>query len=408
MLQFLKPKARQHVPVEHRANFAHLYADIAWFGVVAGSALAFASVYLARLGATPVQLGWMSAGPAVMNLLFSIPMGSWLESRPLGSSVVWTALIARLFYLLWALLPFFLLPQAQVWAILLLTLLMNIPTAGLNIGFNALFADVVPAEWRAHVAGARNALYAIVYVVTSLVCGWLLDSLPFPAGYQIVFGLGFLGGVMSTWHLNRIRTPQDQVAVVPAPHSRKRPRLRFDVVKGPFGRALAVLFAFHLTLFLAAPLFPIYFVDVLGLTDAQISLALAEFNAIVLVGSLFLSRFTARWGNQKTTAIGAGLVALFLFVASRTQNFGVFLAAHLLAGAGWALAGGAMVNYVLERVSERERAASLVWYNLAINGAMWLGALIGSWGGERLGVQPALLIYSGLRLLSALFIFFWG
>ena len=39
------------LPAEHRANFIHLYLDIAWFGVLSGSSIAFAAIYATRLGA---------------------------------------------------------------------------------------------------------------------------------------------------------------------------------------------------------------------------------------------------------------------------------------------------------------------------------------------------------------------
>jgi len=32
------------IPVEHRRNFFHLYMDIAWFGVLNGSAISFMAV----------------------------------------------------------------------------------------------------------------------------------------------------------------------------------------------------------------------------------------------------------------------------------------------------------------------------------------------------------------------------
>lgn len=87
----------------------------------------------------------------------------------------------------------------------LLALLMAIPGTALAVGFNAMFAEDVPAEWRAHVAGIRNVVLSVVFVVTSLVCGAILDGLPFPIGYQVVFAIGFIGAAMSSYHIFHIR-----------------------------------------------------------------------------------------------------------------------------------------------------------------------------------------------------------
>jgi hypothetical protein len=94
------------VPAQHRSNFLHLYADIAWFGVLSGSAIAFMAVFAARQGASAIQIGLLTAGPAVMNLFFTLPAGQWLKRRPVDRAVFWTSIFHRLFYLVWVLLPF--------------------------------------------------------------------------------------------------------------------------------------------------------------------------------------------------------------------------------------------------------------------------------------------------------------
>ena len=92
--------AGRPVPDEYRSNFHHLYLDIAWYGLLSGSAMAFVAVYAARLGATPLQIGLLTAGPAVVNLVFALPVGRWLEHQPMGRAVFWTSVLHRAFYLL--------------------------------------------------------------------------------------------------------------------------------------------------------------------------------------------------------------------------------------------------------------------------------------------------------------------
>lgn len=60
------------VPASLRRNFLHLYADIAWFGVLNGSALAFVAVFATRLGATGWQLGLLSAAPGLVTMLIAL------------------------------------------------------------------------------------------------------------------------------------------------------------------------------------------------------------------------------------------------------------------------------------------------------------------------------------------------
>jgi hypothetical protein len=75
------------IPQEFRQNFIHLYFDIAWFGILSGSAINFLNIYAARLGATGFQIGLLGAMPAVVSLFLSIPAGNWLQKRPVGKMV---------------------------------------------------------------------------------------------------------------------------------------------------------------------------------------------------------------------------------------------------------------------------------------------------------------------------------
>jgi MFS family permease len=425
------------IPAEHRATFLNLYLDIAWFGLLSGSAISFAAVFAARQGANGFELGLLNAVPAVTSLLLTLPAGRWLERQRAGKAVFWTALLHRLVYLPWIVLPALLAPQAQVWALIGLTLLMSIPGAALAIGFNTLFAAAVPPDWRGAVVGARNVLLAITFTVTSLLCGAILDRVPFPTGYQIVFAIGFVGGMMSTYHLWRLRHVVDQpdrlrlgrslgdlarpgvlrafgdglrsaIGLRFLARSRGQPLLRGEILAGPFGRVVAVLFAFHLAQYLAIPIFPLYWVRQLRLTDQEISLGTALFYVAVLIGSSRLSRLTRRFGHFRLTVLGAVLMAAYPLLMAISQGLSLFLVTSLIGGVAWSLAGGAMPNYLLEQVPAHDRPAHLAWYNLALNAAVLLGSLGGPALAGLTAPALALTLFAGLRLVAALAIWRWG
>jgi MFS family permease len=437
MSHFPLPRLAQSVPAEYRSSFNHLYLDITWFGVLGGSAMSFVTVYAARQGANAFQLGLLSAGPAIVNLILALPAGRWLERQPARAAVFWTSVFHRIFFLLWMPLPMLLTPQSQIWALIGLTLLMSIPGTALAVGFNALFADAVPPEWRGHVAGTRNALLAITFAVTSLLCGQILIHFPFPMGYQIVFGIGFLGATLSSFHLWFVRPAPDgsarprvgrSLGDLARPgtirisgdslrpgvglrflmRSRGRRLLRTEILSGPFGRVLMVLFLFHLGQYLAAPIFPLYWVDKLHLSDLDISLGTAIFYVTVLLGSTRFAHLTRRWGHQRVTAVGAIMMSSYPGLLAISQGLGLFLVASFAGGFGWSLAGGALNNYILERVPQNDRPAYLAWYNLALNAAILIASLAGPFWAELLGLSTALLLFALFRLVAALCIFRWG
>ncbi len=423
-------KTSSRVPAEYRANFWHLYLDIAWFGVLSGSAIAFVGVFAARQGADALQIGLLNAGPAVVNLIFTLPASQWLRNQPISQSVFWTAVFYRLGYVAWIFLPTFLLPQGQVWALILITLLMTIPGTALAVGFNALFAGAVPPEWRAHVAGVRNALLAVVYIGVSLLSGWLLDALPFPLGYQVVFGLGAFGGAMSTLHLWFVRPLNENPLPYKQPRSflpgpglfrswadglRQTVGLRFltrvnnwqellqiSVLNGRYGQIVVVLFFFHLAQYLAIPIFPLYWVNKLHLTDQHIGLGTALFYVSVLMGSTQLARLTARFGNHRLVVMGSMLMSLYPALTAVTRDLSLFLFTSVVGGIAWSLVGGAIANYLLENIPEDNRPPHLAWYNLALNAAILLGSLSGPAISAQLGLETTLAIAAAARLLAAI------
>ena len=295
--------------------------DMAWFGVLSGSSLNFLSIYAARLGATGIQIGLLTGIGAAVTLVLAIPTGGWLERRPIDKAMFWTAVAYRLGFLLFIPLPWLLGSQGQIQLIILLTAIMAIPLTALGVGFNVLFAAAVPLRWRAYVVGIRNVALALTFMAASLGCGYLLDHLPFPQGYQVVFAIGVLGAAMSTMHIYFIRPlpasahQDDLQEELPVPDavqkeehggkaSKRGAALRLDIWRSPFRRVLLAMLGFHLAQYLAIPLFPLYFVDVLQLNDQQIGAGTALFYLAVLLGSAQLHRAARRMGNKSLTAVG--------------------------------------------------------------------------------------------------------
>ncbi len=192
------------VPEGNRLIFRYLYSEIGWYGVLSGTILSFISIFLARIGASGTQIGMINAAPAIIGLIFTLPIGQWLQQRSLTNTVFLSSIAQRIFYFALIFLPVLLPQQGQIWMIILLTLILSIPGTAVTIGFNSMFADLVPVSWRGYVAGIRNSVLSAASTLTTLLSGWILVALPFPLGYQFVFGIGFLGGMLSSLNLFRI------------------------------------------------------------------------------------------------------------------------------------------------------------------------------------------------------------
>ncbi len=406
------------VPRQYRANFLHLYLDIGWFGILSGSAVNFLTVYAARLGASALQIGLISAASAIVNLLIAIPAGRWVEKRSTGLAVFWSSVFYRLGYALWIPLPWLFDEQGQVWALIVLTFLMAIPLAPLGVGFNALFAEAVPESYRARVAGVRNAVLSVAYIISSLISGSILESMPFPTGYQMVFAIGFFGAAMSSFHLYFVRPLKKDRPLQPAPpsahpaspDSRRRwvDLLRLDILDSPFRTTLIGLFLFHFAHYVAAPIYPLYNVNVLRLNDDHIGLGTALFYLTSMISSTRLPRVVRRIGHRGTTGWGMIGMALYPFALSLSHTVWHYYLVSLLGGFTWGLAGGAYANHLLERTPEHDRPAHLAWYTMALNAAILLSSFFGPFIANQMGLVGGLMTFAVLRLLAGWIILRFG
>lgn len=419
-----------------RWNLRQLNWDILWFGVLAGSTLAFLAVFTARLGASSLQVGLLSAGPALVNLAFTLPAGRWLEGRPLIRTAFLSSVGQRAGYLVLIAIPwFFIQDQGQIWAIIGLTLVMSVAGTLLAIAFNALYAEVVPAEWRGRAAGWRNALVAISVTLTTLLSGYILDQVVFPLNYQIVFLIGAVGALMSSFHLSRVRQykeaesrpdlsgkagPENLAGV----HwwawlqqigrrravriSNRKPLLRMDLIISPFGLFMVGCLAFYTFQYFGVPIFPLYYVNELNLTDGEIGMGTAMFHGTMMVGSLFLNRLSVNLGHRKVMLLGVFLFALFPLLLGFSHDAMIYYIACLLGGIIYAFLNGGLVNRLMERVPAADRPAHMALHNLALNMGILAGSLLGPLFGDWIGLREALYLNAGLRLLAAVLLWKWG
>jgi len=417
-----------------KANFVHLYADVIGYGILAGSTMAFIAIYAARLGASGFQISLLTAGPAVINLFFSLPAGRWLERRSLTRVSFLTAALHRFGYLILIPLPLLLSNTAQVWIIVLITLLMSIPGTALAIAFNALLADLIPPQERSTVIGRRNALTSLAMTVAALISGQLLDTLIYPINYVILFSLGTLGGIFSTYHLWHLKTSDihhprihqplgdlarpgmlrftDSFRLPPGlrflTRSPNKPLLQWDMLKGSFGPLLTAYLFFYTCQYVPVPISPLYMVNGLKYSDGIISLGNSLFYVMMFITSMRLSHLTRRFNHHKVLAIGSILYCAYPFFISLAWDATLFWAASIFGGIAWALTSAGLINRLMEVVPEDNRPAYMAMHNLALNLGILSGSFLGPVLATIFGLKEALLLAGVLRLLAGLSLRKWG
>lgn len=417
-----------------RTNIYYLYADILWYGITSGTTLTFLVIYAARLGASSFQVAMLSAGPAIVQLLFSLPAGGWLERSPLIGATYRAAFLQRVGYILLIFLPWLFTDAQETWIIILITLVGSIPGTVLMIGFNAVLADLVPISLRAQVVGRRNALLAVSLTVSTFLSGYLLDELAFPINYQVVFALGAVGAMGSTYTLTRLRKTgetQERInrplgeiaspgaAVIPPTAARSgglrfltrrqgNPLLQLNLLRTPFGVFMAAYLSFYFAQYLGIPIYPIFMVNELQLTDSQISFGFALFYLTMFLGSLQVGWITRRWGDRFGLVLGALLFSSYPLLFWLAQGPELYYVASLIGGVVYALVSSGLISRLMVRVPEAQRSAGMALHNLTMNSGTLAGSLAGPLIAETAGLRPALLLTTIARFLAGLILYRWG
>jgi MFS family permease len=401
-----------------RWNLRQLYWDVIWFGILAGSTLAFQAVYAARLGATGFQIGLLTAGPAVVNLIFTLPSGRWMEGKPLIRVSYRSAIFQRLGYVFMVALPWaFTSPEGQIWGLIWTTLVMSVAGTVLAIGFNAMFAEVLPPEWRAHAVGRRNILLAVSITVATILSGQILDRVEFPGNYQIVFLIGAIGAMLSSYHIGRLRkseiiTQIDHLVEVETRKVKARIKraslVRLDLIKGPFGLFMLAYLAFYAFQYFPVPLFPLAYVEQLHLSDGMIGLGNAFFYGTMMLASFRLSALSTRYGHRNLLILSSLLFPVFPLLLGIAKGPELYYLACLIGGGVFAILSGALINRLMERVPAGDRPAHMTIHNLALNIGILAGSLLGPISADLIGLQASILLSAGLRLLVTGFLWLWG
>ncbi|NPV08914.1 MAG: MFS transporter [Anaerolineae bacterium] len=390
-------------------NLLLLYGDIALQGVVAGGAAAYLSVFIVRLGASPLLVGLLTSLPSLMVALLSLPAGRYVEGqRRLVPVVVKSRVLFRISYLLIALVPW-VLPGLAAVAIVIIWALASAVSAVATVAFTAAMAEAVPTHRRAAVISLRYAIHAVVAAATLPVTGRILDSMPFPLGYQVVFLISFVAAMLSVWAYSKISLPDQRVAVQLPIRTRAWQRLLAAphswAAHSRFMGYLASSAVFRIGLHLPAALFSIFWVNYLGLPDGSIALLSMVMNVSAVLGYFYWGRLAKRRGHGPVlVASGLGLATYPLLTAVSHSLPPILVAA---AAGGWFSAGInlAFFNVLLAVAPEERRSSFLAVDSVVTHSIAFAGPLVGSLLTGLLGIREALLLSAAFRLAGgALFI----
>jgi len=386
------------------ANIRRLVAEITWYGILIGTTMNLIQVYVVRLGASSLLLGAVTYGAALVSILWQLPAGRLMAAS--GQRLRWVVnslLTHRLLYLAIALLPFFI-TRGRAEITVLLVILQAFPLAVANTSFLAMMADMLPPRRTTQIVGWRMAGLGITSTLSTLAAGRILQWLPFPLNYQVIFLIGFAASLVSVWYVK-------QLQVVDPPPRRSEKPLLGDVgrmLQRP-GYAVFLLVAClsHVVIGMISPLLPLYWVRLLAATDGQISILVTAASAAGVVGALSMQRVVGRIGRVWALALAPAGYALYPLLTSLSPSIWWLIPWAMMAGFFISALYTTLFSNMVALTPDHERTEYVSLYNLALFGGMFIGPIISGFladipGGIVLGLRLAAVVGFVAALLVVL------
>lgn len=383
-------------------NRLNLYRDIAWYGVLSGVSTTFTSVFALRLGGANVLIGLLSSLPALVNVIFQIPAARLIERQADRRRVLLVSgFLMRLPVLLVAMVPL-LFRAAQAEAVVYITALGTIPAAVSNVAFTAMLADVVAPSERARVVSVRNALLSAVTMVTVFAAGEALDVFPFPINYQLIFTLAFAASLLSLYYLGRVVMPPAALPSTTVQRGRTDLRrwLRSIMAHQNYVRFVLGSFVYHWGLHFPIPLYTIYRVRELRITEGWIgTLSMVE-AAVTMVFYYVWGKIAERQGTRRTLIFGLLGVCFYPLGTALSRSVWPLLLVSAVAGFVGPAFNLGLFNGLLEVAAAEQRATYVAIFNTLMNIAAFTAPLLGTALAGLVGTRTALFVGAGLRLVG--------
>jgi MFS family permease len=365
-----------------RRNARILNTEVAWSGAAGGVYTGFLSIFALHLGASPAEIGLLTTGPALAGIIFPLP-AAWLVKRCWGKPVVVTPLaVYRMLYAVVALVA--LLPaQSRVAVLVGAVGLLSVPLAFFNTAFVPLFAKVLPQDLRGRVIGIRGTVAGLTGTAGVLVAGWILDRIPFPLNFEIMFGVAFFFAQASTWLISRLEIPalNEDLPATPPPGAAQPSgtgRVRRLPRHAPFWRFIGSVVVLLVGIYLPIALYPLVLVDRLHASNAWIGALSMAGGLCGVVLALLWAPASAKIGSRWLLVAICALYTLVPLGASHAASLGAYIPVSLAGGGLGAVLGMGILQCLLEVTPERQQTQYLAIYSMVANTAVASAPLLGT------------------------------
>lgn len=317
------PPSPELTPEEVERGLSNiLYDGLTTHAFVTLTSGIFLIAFALELGASNIVIGLLAAIPPLAELV-QIPAVSLIERiRNRRLVTVISSLASRGIWLLIALIPFLLSPQAGISCLVILLIVYSCISSVKHCGWKSWMRDLIPDQILGLYFSRRMALSFAVAIVLSIIAGWFLDhwqnggDRAAVTGYSMIFFVGSLIGLAGTWFL--VRTPEPMMILRHDMPLRRRLTAWYG--DSNFRNLIIFLALWSFAVNLAAPFLTVYLLQRLSL-DLTTIIILSIVSQLTSILSFPLWGSIADRFSNKSVLMVAGPLFVLCFLALTFTNF---------------------------------------------------------------------------------------
>jgi len=291
-------------------------AEGSFNAVMVGAGLSFIVAFAVMLGANSIEVGLLSALPALLGAwaqLFSIKMLDLYKSRK--NLIIMAVFLQAISWLPIMLIPFFMKENSVVWIIIFYTAGTVFGSIGAP-AWQSWMKSLTPANIIGKYFGIRNSIVGAVALTTMLIAGFALGFFTEQAliVYVGIFLASMLGRLLSTYLFTKITDPgcgEDGNCLIDEKITFRE--FTKNLLKTNFG--YFVLFGSLMTfgISLTGPFLSFYWLDYLGLKNNYFlfTIILASSSISALISMPYWGKLIDKYGIKKVLKATSYLAITF-------------------------------------------------------------------------------------------------
>lgn len=369
----------------------------------------YLGLFALALGASPSQIGMLTAFPNFLGNIFQIPAGLLAERlKDKRILPIIGGYLARSTWLALAIFPFLFPPEQRV-AVVIFLASFRIVAANLGVpAWTALQADLVPKSIRGQYYANRNVVLNTCALVATFLATFLL-RMEFPTSYQIIFAVATTLGLTATYIFSKIpfeQAPPKERVVSSQGFSQKMKTFLQDVgSQKNFVKYVKSALIWNVGVSLSSSLFAVHYVDGMGGKAGAWAIFAGTNIATQIIIQRYWGRLADFFGQKNVmtfSGIGAVTIPLLWWI---TPNLWFPVITHAVNGLAWGGYNLAAFNLLLEITPDDNRTVYVGVYHTLMGVATALGPLAGGFAAEFFGLRPVFVVSSLIRGIG-LYIFY--